>query len=745
MKRKKLFVLALIISVPALIFSQENTNKNIFRELTEELPTPNTYRTASGRPGPDYYQQQVDYLMDITLNETDKVITGKELITYHNNSPETLNYLYIQLDQNVREKNSIGSQVAPSRMNSREHISTFMKRDNDFDGGFIIESVQDIKGKSIETIKNYTILKVILEEPLLPGKTTKLSINWHYNLNNMRTNGGRSGYEPFPDQDEYIYAIAQFYPRLCVFNDRGWSIKQFFGGSEFALEFGNFDVSITVPSDHIVAATGELQNSKEVLSGKMQERISQAEKSGQPVFIVTEDEAIENEKGKSSTTKKWNFKASNVRDFAFASSRKFIWDAMSVPFKNNNALAMSFYVKESNPLWSKFSTKTIAHTLKTYSKFTFDFPYPVAQSIDASQGMEYPMIAFNGGRPNPDGTYAKGTRDWLIGVVRHEVGHNFFPMIVNSDERQWAWMDEGFNVFMQGLADREWDVNQVWSGMPTEMTAYMKSDKSTIVPIMTDADALLKGGMNSYRKPAVGLNILRETILGRELFDQAFKEYASTWMFKHPQPADFFRIMEDASGVDLDWFWRGWFFSTDHVDLSIENVVVYEAVFDEASTIRSAEYTKEKQRLSIATLRDKEIIISEIDKDKSLRDKYNEPKPLVSPSELKRKNELRDKFTVEELQQLKQGQLFYEIKIQSLGGLIMPIILEFEFEDGTKDEVRIPAEIWLKNQKEVSKVFMYPKEVKKITLDPHLETADVNDINNHWPKKTERVFFEIIK
>ncbi|MBT3243033.1 MAG: M1 family metallopeptidase [Bacteroidetes bacterium] len=735
---------ALMITFSAALFSQDHVNKNIFRQLTEELPSPNSYRTASGHPGPDYFQQQVDYKMEITLDENDKVISGVEMITYYNNSPQTLTYLWLQLDQNIREPNSLGSKIAQSTMRNQEHISSIMRYNNHFEGGFRIESIRDAQDQALQTVKNHTILKVLLSEGLAPGKKTELIIKWHYNLNNLRTQGGRSGYDPFENQDESTFAIAQFYPRLCVYNDYGWQIKQFIG-AEFALEFGNFDVTINAPSDHIVAASGELQNGKKVLSPQMLQRLEKAKESDTPVFIVSEKEAIENEKSRAENSKKWHFKAENVRDFAFASSRKFIWDAMSVPFENNNVLAMSFYSKESNPLWSKFSTKTIAQTLRAYSKYTFDYPYPVAQSIDASLGMEYPMIAFNGGRPKADGSYDVGTRNWHIGVVRHEVGHNYFPMIVNSDERQSAWMDEGFNVFMQGLAEREWDINQYWSGIPAEMIGYMDDDKSTIVPIMTHGDGLLQGGMNSYRKPAVGLTILRETILGRELFDQAFKEYARTWMFKHPQAADFFRIMEDASGVDLDWFWRGWFFTTEHVDLAIENVKVFEAIYDEKSALRAAEYTKKKLRPHIASLRDKGQFISEIDRDTSLRDKYNNPEPLVTEQELIRLKALGKKFSDEEISQLRKGQKFYELSFKAHGGMIMPIILEFEFEDGSIEEVRIPAEIWMKNHTAVSKVFIFENEVKSITLDPHLETADMDTKNNYWPRRTERIFFDVRK
>ncbi|MGM0529100.1 MAG: M1 family metallopeptidase [Bacteroidota bacterium] len=725
------------------VYSQDNVNRNIFRQLTDELPTPNRYRTVTGRPGPDYFQQKVDYKMKITLNEDEKIVSGTGTITYHNNSPENLSYLWFQLDQNIREKDSYGSKIATSEMSESEHISRIMKMNNPFDGGFRIISISNAEGVNLETIKNHTVMKVLLYEPLDPGDSTTIKVDWYYRLNNMKENWGRSGYDPFEDGN-HIYAIAQFYPRLCVFNDYGWQIKQFIG-PEFALEFGDFDVFISVPDDHVVAATGELQNGNEVLSPVMLKRLEKARKSSSPLFIITENEARKNGKSKPVKNKIWHFKAKNVRDFAFASSRKFVWDAMNVKIGDNNVLAMSFYPPLSTPLWSKFSTKTIAHTLRVYSSYTFNYPYPVVQSIDASLGMEYPMISFNGGRPNADGSYSKGTRNSMIGVIRHEVGHNYIPMTVNTDERQWSWMDEGFNVFLQGLGERKWDINQYWSGIPTEMIGYMDDDKSTIAPIMTSADALLQSGMNSYRKPAVGLTILRETILGRELFDQAFREYTWTWMFKHPQPADFFRIMEDASGIDLDWFWRGWYFTTEHVDIGIEDVKLYIPVYDEETAREAAEYKINNTPEHIATIRDRELLESEIDLDKELRDVYNEPEPLVSETKLNSLELLKNKLTEEELKLLDKKNLYYEITFKSHGGMIMPLILKFEYKDGTSKEIRIPAEIWIKNQKEVTKVFIFDKEVNNIILDPYIETADINTRNNYWPRRTEKVYMDIRK
>lgn len=745
---RKILELVLILSVIStnVIFAQEHTNQNMFRKLTEELPAPNGFRTVTGRPGPDYFQQQVDYDMDIVLDEKAKSISGEATITYHNNSPENLSYLWLQLDQNIREQNSFRSKIEQGKMSESMRMATLNRMDNDFDGGFKIAWVKDADGGDLQTVKNHTIMKVLLPDGLPSGEKTTLTIKWNYKLNNIMEMWGRSGYNQAENGSGDVFAIAQFYPRLCVFNDVGWQIKQFVG-AEFALEFGNFNVEITVPSDHIVAATGILKNEKDVLSTTQQNRLEQARNSDKPVFVITENEAEKNEKSRSKETKTWHFNAENVRDFAFASSRKFIWDAMSVKFPENNVLAMSFYPKEANPLWEKYSTKAISHTLKIYSKHTFDFPYPAAISINVQgiSGMEYPMICFNHGQPNADKTYSARAKRGVIGVVHHEVGHNYFPMIVNTDERQWAWMDEGFTIFLQGIAERDWDSTWTWSGRPVEMLGYMDDDKSTIVPLMTNADALLQGGMNSYRKPAVALTILRETILGRELFDQAFKEYAQTWMFKHPQPADFFRIMEDASGVDLDWFWRGWYFSTEHVDLAIKNVKIYEPVFDVGRAKEIAMEKKANKPVHIARIRDRGHSTPAIELDLLLKDMYNEPSPLLNEKEIARINGLRANLTKEELAILEKRQKFYEITFSAIGRMLMPLIVQFEFEDGSTDTQRIPVEIWTRNHKEVTKVFKYSKEVKNIILDPHLETADVNTENNHWPRIAERIYFNIEK
>jgi hypothetical protein len=748
---KSLILMFIFISGFAILTNaQGNTNRSKFRQLKQELKTPNTYRTASGAPGHEYWQQRADYDIEISLDDDNQRIYGKETITYYNNSPDILNYIWLQLDQNIRAKNSLRSKASTSAISQRMNFRSMQSFHYDFDGGFKLDYVKDEKESDLPFILNFTMMRIDLPEPLKPNSSFTFNIKWWYNVNERSKVRGRSGMEYFKEDGNYLYTIAQFYPRLCVYNEvEGWQNKQFLGSGEFTLAFGNFNVRITVPDDFIVAATGSLQNPDEVLTKIQRDRLNMAKIADEPVIIITEKEARGNEKSRSTNTKTWHFSAENVRDFAFASSRKFIWDAMGVKFGDRTVIAMSFYPKEGNPLWEKYSTKAVAHTIKTYSKYTFDYPYPVAQSIHTNNiGMEYPMICFNGGRPEPDGTYSENTKWSMIGVVIHEVGHNFFPMIVNSDERQWTWMDEGLNTFLQGIAEREWDFNHPsWPGKPANIVNYMKTDKSRITPIMTNSESLYQFSNNAYSKPATALNILRETIMGRELFDFAFKQYARRWMFKHPTPEDFFRTMEDASGIDLDWFWRGWFFTTDHVDISIDDVNIYQVDTKNPEIekpIERKETEKEPEHISIT--RNKQTMKSAVEKDKTLRDFYDTYDPYyVTDQDREQYEKYLTSLTDEEKQSLKSDYYYYEVKFSNIGGLVMPIILEFEFEDGSKELIRIPAEIWLRNDKEVTKVFPYKKKVKNIILDPNLETADVDTGNNHWFVKPGISRFQLYK
>ena len=694
-----------ILFVSPMIQAQERTtetqkghiNQNKFRQLKDVLATPNNQHTASGAPGINYSQQKVDYEMSIVLDDDNQKITGNETITYHNNSDDTLKYLWVQLDQNVRAKDSKTPDITPSskipeKLNKRWYNAMFSKP---FDGGFNIMSVENIDGSDLSHTINQTMMRINLEKPLASGEKFEFKISWWYNINNHRINRGRSGYEHFSKDGNNNYVIAQFYPRLCVYdNVEGWQNDQFWGRSEFALEFGDFTVDITVPSDHIMQATGILKNEKEVLSKKQQKRLQEAKTTyDKPVLIHTQEEAISAEKKRSNKTKTWRYYAENVRDYAFATSRKFIWDGMAVNINGRSVMAYSLYSKEANPLYGDHSTLATAQTLKTYSKYTFDYPYHKAVSVDGQMGMEYPQIAFNPGRPDlPDGGYSDRMKYLMIKVTIHEVGHNFFPMIVNSDERQWTWMDEGLNSYVEMLAELDYDPNfPLRRGLPKNIVSYMDGDQSRIAPIMSKGDNVYSFGNNAYGKPATALWILRETIMGPELFDHAFKTYSQRWMFKHPTPADFFRSMEDASAMDLDWFWRGWFYSTDVTDIGIKGV---------------KKFIKEDA--------EKEVNFIE-DTSKGL---------TFSTENAKKAN----------------SNFFYEITFDKPGGLVMPIIAEYTYKDGTKERKVYPAQIWRYNDKEITKVVKSDKEIVNITIDPDLETADVDTSNNSYPTKQDSKF-----
>ena len=742
---KKVLILALL--APSLLFGQQNK----FAQLGEELPTPNEYRNAAGAPGHNYYQQKADYDIEVILDDKNQKITGEETITYTNNSPDNLEYLWIQLDQNVRALDSDSKLITIEKMEDFRSIQDISKKLFEFDGGFKIEEVTTPSGRDMKFSINKTMLRIDLDKPLSAGSSVSFRIKWWYNINDRMKIGGRSGFEYFEENDNYLYTIAQWFPRMCVYNDvEGWQNKQFLGRGEFTLPFGDYEVAITVPSDHIVGSTGELQNESSVLTSEQRSRFKEAAKSDTPILIVTQAEAEAAEKEKKTGEKTWIFKATNVRDFAFASSRKFMWDAQGVQVGGKNIMAMSYYPKEGNPLWERYSTKLVAHTIKTYSKFTVDYPYPVAISVHSKWiGMEYPMICFNGGRPEADGTYSERTKYGMWGVIIHEVGHNFFPMIINSDERQWTWMDEGLNTFVQYLTEQEWEREYPSRRGPAYLIAdYMRGDQNFISPIMTNSESIWQFGNNAYGKPATALNILRETVMGRELFDYSFKIYCERWKFKHPSPADFFRTMEDASAVDLDWFWRAWFFTTDFVDISLDEVNWYE--LNTMNPDVEMAFKKEKDGNAdkfIGDTRNLSMVKDPLNEtDDNIDDFYGKRDIYkVDALHLQDYEKFKEGLTEKELTLLNSGKQFYELKFTNKGGIPMPLIIRFTFEDNSTEVVRIPVEIWRRSEFEVSKVFMFDKEVSAIRLDPFLETADTDLNNNSWPEERAPTRYDLFK
>ena len=744
-----------LLALAAFALNAQNVNTSKFRQLGQELPTPNVYRTASGAPGHEYYQQRADYDMSITLDDETQRIYGEETITYTNNSPDELRYLWVQLDQNMRAQNSTTQQIKTGGIFNQRGATAqtaFNQLKNnqfyDFDGGFKLAYVKTTSGANLPYTVNNTMMRVDLPTPLRQGQKFSFKIKWWFNINDRMDIGGRSGYEYFEEEDNYLYTIAQFFPRMAVYNDvEGWQNKQFLGQGEFTLPFGDYKVDITVPSDHIVASTGELMNASRILSSKQRARLAKAKKSyDDPVIIVTQEEAEAAEKNKATSTKTWTFEAENVRDFAFATSRKFIWDAQAVDISGKTTMAMSYYPKEGNPLWEQYSTRVVAPTLKVYSKFTIDYPYHKAISVHTKWiGMEYPMICFNGGRPEADGTYSEGTKYGMIGVIIHEVGHNFFPMIINSDERQWTWMDEGLNTFVQYLTEQEWDHDyQSRRGPAAKIVPYMSGPKEQIVPIMTNSESILQFGNNAYGKPATALNILRETVMGRELFDYAFKEYSRRWAFKHPTPADLFRTMEDASGVDLDWFWRGWFYTTDHVDIAIKDVQWYQMSTKNPDVEKPFEAEKDRRANDHVGRARNEVIRTMVDEVPATRDFYNSYNPFeVSAADREAYDRYRAGLSKEEAALLDAGYHFYGVTFENQGGLLMPLVLRFTLEDGTEEVKRIPAEVWLKNEDEFTKWFNFTQPVVQITLDPFLEMADTDRSDNYWPAMQEPSKFDV--
>ncbi len=726
---------------------------NKFEQLGGILPSPNEYRTASGAPGAKYWQQRADYDIDVTLDEKNLTIIGTETVTYHNNAPETLNYLWLQLDENEHNPTSESNYFDENKLNdplTEKGIASLTKNHLQ-ELGDKIDGVTDEFGKKLNYIINQTMMRIDLPKPLASKTKLKFVIKWHYKMINRSEFGGRGGYEYFPEDGNHLFTMTQWYPRMCVYSDfQGWQNKQFTGRGEFALAFGNFKVKMTVPSDHIICSTGECQNYKQVLNAAQFGRWQAAQTAKEPLEIALLEDAKTAEKTKAPGTKTWIFKADSVRDFAWGSSRKFIWDAMPVICEGKRVMCMSFYAKEAYALYRKYSTKVVAHTIKTYSKYTIPYPYPVAQSIEASNGMEYPMICFNFGRTEKDGTYTEGTKNGMILVIIHEVGHNFFPMIINSDERQWSWMDEGLNTFVQYLTEREFDERYPSQRGPAyKMTDYMRLPKNQLEPIMTNSENIYNFGANAYGKPATALNILRETVMGRELFDFAFKNYCTRWAFKHPEPADFFRSMEDASAVDLDWFWRGWFFDIEPVDVSIDTVkafIINKGIKVPIKIDSIFNFPKPKESEYITSKRNRESgLRSLVDIDTTLRDFYYYYKPSNEiTKEVKNRYESIEEQSDSSFAKY-NNQYIYEIKFKNKGGLVTPLIIQFNYADGTSDIERINAYIWRKNEKEVTKTFLKTNKVTSILIDPYRETADINEKNNVWNIKLEPSKFDVFK
>jgi len=785
----RLFVSLLFLSfifTGALQAADVGSGADKFAQLEQVLPSPNVYRTASGEPGPNYWQQRADYTIKVSLDEQKRRITGEQQIKYSNRSPTALRYLWIQLDQNRfdNKSKSVMSRTSRPGKDGGDALSYSRLRglqaSADRDYGFEIGAVEDADGNALPYTLVDTMMRIDLASPLSSGKSTVLTMHWAHNIIDEAALGGRGGYEHFADSDTYLYFLAQWHPRVAAFTDyTGWQHKAFLGGGEFTLEFGDFDVFITVPADHIVSSTGALVNPKDVLSVQQRERLASANNDN-PVFIVTPEEALANEKKGTNKRKTWHFKAHNVRDFAWASSRKFIWDAMlhqQSGAEQSNVLAMSFYPNEAEPIWSKYSTQAVVHTMEVYSRFSFPYPYPTAQSVNTweSGGMEYPMITFNGYRPvtkkadektvaksqkniedkSAEPTYSRAIKYSLIGVIIHEIGHIYFPMTVNSDERQWTWMDEGINSFLETLAEAEWEENFPTRGAQHNIQDYIwqyMTDPNQ-VPIMTQSDSILQFGNNAYAKPAAALMYLRESVMGRELFDFAFREYARRWMFKRPTPADFFRTMEDASGVDLDWFWRGWFYSTEHLDVAISDIREYQISSldpDQEYPLQREQFHRDAPPAAVTLNNRQQLGKTRIERFKQLQDDYNKNDRFTVSN--KNRNDYQTSLKALEDWELavleraiKEDNYIYFIDFENIGGLVTPLKLTIKLERGETQNVQLPVEIWRRNAKQVTKLWISEKKISSIALDEAHDTPDANRDNNHFPRKISRGRIELYK
>ena len=777
--REALLCLFLVFVCHVSAASEPGSGARAFAQLEQKLPTPNVYRTASGAPGERYWQQQANYKINVQLDAEKRAIQAQESIRYTNNSPDRLDYLWLQLDQNRFADDSLDRRSRTESL-TQDRVSFDRLRSaqsfDDNEHGYTDLTVTDTDDKPLPFTVIDTMMRIDLPQALESGQSVKFNVSWRFNIIDEAAIGGRGGYEHFKDSGTDIFFLAQWFPRMVAYTDyAGWQHKAFLGRGEFTLEFGDYDVAITVPKGHIVSATGELKNPKQVLTAKQRQRLAQAN-ADQPTFIVTPEEALTNEAKQHQGLRTWRFSAKKVRDFAWASSEKFIWDAMlheQPGAEYEQVLAMSFYPNEAEPIWSHYSTQAVIHTMEVYSRFSFDYPYPTAQSVNTWErgGMEYPMITFNGYRPTQpekeqsDGevdanasktpTYSRRIKYGLIGVIIHEIGHIYFPMIVNSDERQWTWMDEGINTFLEYVAELEWEEQFPAFGGKTNILDYIPDYMTSTnqVPIMTQSDSILQFGPNAYSKPAAALTVLRETVMGREAFDFAFRTYAQRWKFKRPTPADFFRTMEDASGVDLDWFWRAWFYSTDHVDIAITDIREYriKSLDPEIDFPLDREENARLEPEPVMQQRNADSgLATRLQRFPELKDLYNS-NDQFTVSNRDRNDYVKELESLEDWQRqvldraLIEKPFLYFVDFENIGGVVSPLPLKIYYADGENREIMLPAELWRRDADNVTHLFIEPKAISRIALDEQHQTADADFANNSFPQQIRPSRLELYK
>lgn len=567
MKKLLIHVFVLGFGLHALVYGQNKpeNNQELFNEFTYRQGT--LYRTASGKPGPAYWQNAADYILEAEIDEGAHALKGKVTITYTNNSPEALDFVWLHLDQNRFKADSRGTLTTPIQGN---------RYAGDTDGGFIIDNVKaQLSKKGSKTsdrhITTDTRMQIFLEEPI-PAGGGQATISMDFEFKIPQKGMDRMG--RLDVKDGTVYALAQWYPRMAVFDDvTGWNVEPYLGAGEFYLGYGDFEYKVTVPYDHIVVGSGELINAREVLTKEQQDRMRAAGQSDSTVYIIRPDEVQDKQKirPKQEGTLTWHFKIENARDVAFASSKAFIWDAAKIDLPSGKkALAQSAYPAESDgqDAWGR-STEYSKASIEHYSNWWYEYPYPVAVNVACDvNGMEYPGLNFCSYK-------SKGEPLW--GVTDHEFGHNWFPMIVGTNERRYAWMDEGFNTFINHYSSVAFNNGEYGSTLnqTRRYLNWFSNPSREGIDTYPDVANTSNLGMIAYMKPAIGLIMLREYILEPERFDNAFKSYINAWAYKHPQPNDFFNLMENVAGENLRWFWKGWFYGTENIDLSIDNVVPY--------------------------------------------------------------------------------------------------------------------------------------------------------------------------
>lgn len=619
-----LFVATFAAALPAQRRDEFARAPELRRDVTIfsplDLPTPNRLRTASGAPGPDYWQQKVDYRIDVQLDPATRLVTGRERVTYHNNSPEALDLLWVHLEQNILKKDSIGS--------ATDTLST-MGGPSEASDGVMLGNVTS--GGAPLTFQVFdTLMRIDLPAPIAPGSTFEFDVAWSFRV---PTQVFRR-YGTMEVEKGTIWELAQWFPAVAVYDDvHGWNTLPYLGTGEFYTNFGDYDLAITVPRDHLVVATGVLQNEEQVFTPTQRERLALAKVSPDTVIVRGADEVGDPaSRPPGDGPLVWRFRAENVRTVAWASSEAFVLDAASL----GSTLIQSAYSEDSLPVWGK-STQMLRKAIDGYNRRWFPYPYPVATNVGGIEGgMEYPMIVFCSGQN-------RRSEGGLYGVTTHEIGHNWFPMLVNTDERRHAWMDEGFNTFINKYSTQDWFPKQ----HPPKPSTFAAMLKAPGVPIVTQADRLngLQLGLLQYEKTGVGLYILRECILGHERFDFAFRTYIRRWAFKSPQPADFFRTMENAAGMDLAWFWRGWFLEDALFDQAVDTVqqgstkrparitfvnnerqvmpLSFEAVFEDGTTERRrlpVELWFQSDKVQVALERNGKVREVRIDPDQMLPD-----------------------------------------------------------------------------------------------------------------------------